>query len=275
MLPLPLVHLPSYLSAVFRFRDYQPQPVTLSSLTRWLSQLDTVQRWDVLALLPHIVYLSQKETTNRLVTLNQGLQDRLITEGITPANTIYVQMHDPASSSGVMLSILRDKAHLEKARAKFVDWKDIRGVNEITQRIGQGAIVYVDDFSATGGQFVRVRDHLVKYVVGAFAEFFLLPVICEEAFHRVSRLGVDVITSLVHAKAHRPLLQFSSAISSSKRDRLLQMCCEIDPAGGLGYGSLATMVIFYRNAPNTIPVLFRGSATHGFYGLFPRTSDIH
>jgi len=274
MNPLPIVHFPSYLLAVVRFRDYRPQRVTPFSLTRWLSQLDPRQRRDAVSLLRHVVYLSEGETERRLVSLNLGLQVRLTQEGISPRNTLYVQMHAPASSSAIMLSILRDKGHLEKAEAELVDWKDTRGLNEKTQRIGQGAIVYVDDFAATGGQFTLVRNHLVKYVVGPFAEFFLLPVICEEAFHRISRLGVEVVTSLVHTKAHRPLLPFSSAISPSRRDRLLKMCTSIDNAGGLGFGGLATMVVFYRNAPNTIPVLLRGSPRDAFFGIFPRTSDL-
>ena len=274
MLPLPLIHLASYLLALVRFRGYGPQPVTPASLNRWLSQLDRTQRRDVLSLLRHVVYLSQRDTEACLVNLNQGLQAHLSLSGISPPSTLYVQMHDPASSSAVMLSILRDKGHLEKAGAQLVHWKDTRGLNEMTQRIGQGAIVYVDDFAGTGRQFVTVRNNLVDFVVGPFAEFFLLPVICEEAFHRVSRLGVEVVASLVHAKAQRPLLPFSRSISSSRRDRLLLMSRQIDQSGGLGFGGLASMVVFYRNAPNTTPVLLRGSPRDAFFGLFPRTSDI-
>lgn len=274
MLPLSLRHLPSYLSALRRFRGYQPQPVTLSSITRWLSQLDRQQEADALTLLRHVVYLSQSDIEANLVDLNAGLKARLAADSIMPKSTLYVQMHDPGSSSSVMLSILRDKAHLEKAGARFVDWKDARGLYETTERLGQGAIVYVDDFAATGGQFVAVRSHLATYIVGTFAEFFLLPVICEEAFHRVSNLGVEVVTSLVHTKAHRPLLAFSSAIPPATRERLVQKCRSIDPVSALGFGGLATMVVLYRNAPNTIPILLRGSPRRGFLGLFPRTSDL-
>lgn len=274
MLPLPILHLPSYIAALLRFRGYNPQPVTASSLSCWLSQLDRAERRDVLCLLRHVVYLSEKETETRLVDLNRGLQARLASDGISPQSTLYVQMHDPGSSSAVMLSLLRDKGHLEKAGAIFVDWKDARGLNEMTQRIGQGAIVYVDDFAGTGGQFASVRNHLANFVVGAFPEFFLLPVICEEAFRRVSNLGVEVVAHLVHARAQRPLLRFSSSISSSRRERLLQLCARIDTSGGLGFKGLATMVVFYRNSPNTTPVILRGSPRDSFFGLFPRTSDL-
>lgn len=274
MLPLPLAHLPGYALALLRFQDYEPQQVTPAAITRWLSQLTRTQRADALSLLRHVKYFSRKETEAQLVSLNRGLQSRLAESGIAPRETIYVQVHDAGSSSVVMLSILRDKGHLEAAGARLVDWRDARGLHDLTNRIVNGAIVYVDDFAATGGQFAQVRDGLMQYVIGTFAEFFLLPAICEEAFHRVSRLGVEVVTSLVHARAHRPLLPYSSALSPQRRERLLSKCSEIDSSGGLGFGGLATMVVFYRNAPNTTPVIMRGSRRDGFVGIFPRTSDL-
>ena len=44
---------------------------------------------------------------------------------------------------------------------------------------------------------------------------------------------------------------------------------------GLGYNQLATMVILYRNSPNTVPSVFRGSSNQApFAGLFPSWKDL-
>lgn len=59
------------------------------------------------------------------------------------------------------------------------------------------------------------------------------------------------------------------------RDRLIEICREIRPNTSLGYDNLATMVVLYRNSPNSLPAILRGSAKQApFFGLFPRFKDI-
>jgi hypothetical protein len=44
---------------------------------------------------------------------------------------------------------------------------------------------------------------------------------------------------------------------------------------GLGFSSMATMVVLYRNAPNTTPLVIRGNLDQrSFVGIFPRTTDL-
>ena len=159
--------------AILRFRGYRPQAVTMRSITRWLSQFDAKDRAAVLLLLNKVVYLSEKHTEKTLVELNERLLARLNADGVPTRNIVYMQIHDPGSSSAVMLNMLRDRACLEQKGCHFVDWKDIRQLHEVTDRLEQGAIIYVDDFSATGGQFCTVRNYLAEYIVGNFSEFFL------------------------------------------------------------------------------------------------------
>ena len=59
------------------------------------------------------------------------------------------------------------------------------------------------------------------------------------------------------------------------KDRLIEICTAIDKKGPLGYGGLATMVVFYRNAPNTVPVILRGNVKQKpWVGILPRTTDL-
>src|SRR5713101_3048317 len=158
--------------AIRRLRGYEPQPVTLTSLAHWLVQFEDKDRKAVLLLLTKLKYFSYEATKQSLIALNQKLFVRFQADGITPRNVIYVQISDAGSSSGVILNLLRDAARLQQQGCRFIDGRDVRGLNETTNELGFGAIVYVDDFAGTGHQFCVARDFAVDHVVGTFSEFF-------------------------------------------------------------------------------------------------------
>jgi hypothetical protein len=222
-----------------------------------------------------VTYITEKQTESYLVELNTRLLRRLGGEDIELKRIVYVQMHDPGSSSPVMLNILRDRGRLERKGCRFIDWKDVQGFSDATSELGQGAIIYVDDFSGSGHQFCRVRDYLSQYIVGTFAEFFLLPCICEEALTELDTRGVQAVAQMQLLKTDRPLHPESTVLEMTTKDRLTNICRQIDRGGALGYRGLATMVVFYRNSPNSLPVIFRGCVKQEpWVGILPRTTDL-
>ncbi len=147
----------------------------------------------------------------------------------------------------------------------------IKAMNEV----GEGALIYVDDFLGTGNQFAKERDFVASTIVGTFSEFILAPCICEEAIYEIGKRGVEAFTGHVHSKAERPLHANSSLFKREEKLRLEMVCKGINKSGSLGYKGLATMVVLYRNAPNTVPACFRGSLNQKpFKGIFPRTTDL-
>jgi hypothetical protein len=49
----------------------------------------------------------------------------------------------------------------------------------------------------------------------------------------------------------------------------------IDNKHGLGFRAMATMVVLYRNTPNSVPVVLRGNKRQSPYrGLLPRADDL-
>jgi hypothetical protein len=264
------------LKAVVRFRDYQPQHVSLASVGRWSSQLkskeDKKLAW---TLLDNIIYLSEAETKKILVHQNAALMSNLLKAGVKPKKIIYVSLDDAGSSSPMMLGMLRNAALLEQQGCKFLDSKDAMGINNLTKKMQEGAIVYVDDFVGSGNQFERSRSFLMQSVVGNFSEFLLVPSICEEGYARLNQMGVTVHSGHIHAKAERPLHHHSHLMAGKGRERLIEICKEIRPNTGLGYENMATMVVLYRNSPNSLPAILRGSDKQApFYGLFPRFKDL-
>jgi hypothetical protein len=264
------------LRAALRFHDYQPQAVTLASVDRWLKQFRTKgDQQLVWALLDKVIYLSEAETRKILLHENAALMDNLRKSGLPSNKLIYVSTDDAGSSSPMMLGMLRNAARLEQQGCKFLDSRDALNVNKITTKLQEGAIIYIDDFVGSGKQLERSRNFLMQSVVGNFSEFVLVPSICEEGFARLSGLGITVYTGHLHAKAERPLHQQCHGFDKAGRERLIQICREIRPKSSLGFEEMATMVVLYRNAPNSLPAVLRGSDKQKpFYGLFPRFKDL-
>ena len=200
---------------------------------------------------------------------------RLAAAGLQPHQLIYVQVHDAGSSSPVMLNMLRDAARLEQRGCSFLDSNNTRGITEMTNDLGEGALIYVDDFVGSGTQLSEARDFAAKYVIGNFAEFVLAPSICEEGRERLDGRGIEVFSGHVHTKAERPLHETSTIFDPATKTRIREVCRQIDQQTALGFNSMAVMVVLYRNAPDNVPVLFRGSTHQSPYiGIFPRTTDM-
>lgn len=261
--------------AALRFHDYKPKPLSFGSASRWIKQFERKDRKLAVRLLNKVIYISEARTRDILVQQNAALMKRLAAAGLPSKKLIYVQVHDAGSSSPVMLNLLRDAAGLERLGCKFVDARDSLRLNKTMNEVGVGALIYVDDFIGTGNQFCKERDFAAKSFVGTFSEFLLAPSICEEAFYQISERGIEAFTGHVHSKAERPLHANSGVFEKEEKERLELVCKGVNSKFGLGYQKLATMVVLYRNAPNTVPAVLRGSLNQTpFIGIFPRWKDL-
>jgi hypothetical protein len=261
--------------AAWKYRDYLPQPLTMRGVLRWIRQFDHNDRKPICELLGHVIYLPEKTVRQILIEQNAALMQRLIDAGLQPHQIIYMQVHDPGSSSPVMLNILRDAAHLDTRGCSFLDARNERGIADLTNDLAEGAIIYVDDFIGSGEQLGDERDFAMQFAVGNFVEFALVPSICEEGLIALEQRGIEVFAGHVHKKAERPLHNDSTILDLSTRDRLRTICNNIDGQIALGHRNMAVMVVLYRNAPDNVPVLLRGNAHQTPYvGVFPRTTDL-
>jgi hypothetical protein len=261
--------------AAFRFGDYRPQEVNMAQARQWLQQFPKADRRAICTMLNHIVYFSERQTRSILIQQNDALLRKLKTAGLSFRNIIYVQIHDAGSSSPAMVNLVRDGGRLEPLGCRFIDSRNSMGVNHLTNRLAEGALVYVDDFLGTGDQFCGARDFMMESVIGNFSEFLLVPCICEEAYSRLSKIGVEVFTGRIHTRAERPLHDNSSVLPQEAKKTLRELCAKIQKQNALGYEGLASMVVLYRNAPDALPKLFRGNVDQKPYvGIFPRIADL-
>lgn len=259
-----------------RFHDYNPQHVSMASAARWMKQFSSKSDLKLAcSLLEKVIYFSEAETKKILLQQNKSLMDDLQKAGLPSRKLIYLQTDDAGSSSPMMLGMLRNSAQLEQRGSKLLDGRDALGINAATRKREQGAIVYIDDFVGSGDQFEKARNFIQQSVVGTFSEFLLVPSICEEGYAKLTQMGVTVYSGHIHSKAERPLHDHSHLMKAQGRERLIAICKEIRASNPLGYGKMATMVVLYRNAPNSIPAVLRGSdKQEPFYGLFPRFKDL-
>ena len=263
------------IGVALRCHDYKPQPLNWLSVKNWTKQFKGDRRLAE-RLIDKVFYISESETRTYLVDQNAALMKRLADAGVPSNKLIYVQVHDAGSSSPVMLNLLRDSAGLEKLGCRFVDCHDTMRMTKLMNELGEGALIYVDDFVGTGNQFCEERDFAAKnFLVNTFSEFLIAPSICEEAYYKLAERGIEAFTGKLHYKAERPLHANSTIFKKEEKERLALMCKGLSSSFGLGYKGLATMVVFYRNAPNTVPIILRGSMNQTpFSGIFPRTTDL-
>jgi hypothetical protein len=259
--------------------DYKPQKISRSGVAKWLNQFDKNDHRLILSLFDYIHYYSEQKTEDILVKQNTRLLDKLQKNGIKLENIIYVTIDKPASSSHLMLNIIRDKCNLEKRGVKIIDCQNVLELIKATSSLGSGAIIYVDDFAGTGKQFSESRDLIaeqVPLISSQFSEFFLLPCICREALIKIQKKDVEVYCNCIHDVNDRPLHADCSILSEDDKSKLVNYCREIDNRSPLGYEGIAAMVIFYRNAPNNVPVIFRGNVGQDRkVGIFPRSTDLN
>jgi hypothetical protein len=249
--------------------------VTFIGLIRWINQFDKRDRRHVRTLLERVIYLSEQDVRQMLLDQNRALMTRLAAAGLPPEKLIYIQIDDAGSSSPVMLNMLRDSAGLERLGCHLLDSRDILGISRTTNDVGQGALIYIDNFVGTGDQFCVARNSAAKYVIGTFSEFLLVPSICEEGLHKMGEVGIEPFAGHLHSKAERPLHDNSAILDAEAKERLRHICKQIGPGVGLGYRQLATMVVLYSNAPDNVPALFRGNLNQKPYaGIFPRFTDL-
>jgi hypothetical protein len=261
--------------SAFQYRDYRPQPLTVGGVLRWLCQFNRRDRKHIRRLLKSVVYLSEKTVRDILIEQNEALMARLIAAGLHHHQIIYVSVHEAGSSSSLMLNMLRDQARLEQRGCVLLDAKDVKGITEATNDLGEGAIIYIDDFIGSGKQLGDERDFMIPFAVGTFSEFVLVPSICEEGRDALAGRGIEIFAGHVHLKAARPLHIDTADFDRAGKTRLRRICTEIDSHAPLGFRNMAVMVILYRNAPDNIPVLLRGSIGQTPYiGIFPRTTDM-
>lgn len=268
--------LVSYLRALWRLRGYKPKRVTAATLIKWAIQFPCDCLVDLFRLAANLRFISEQETIDYLVDLNGKVIRALEKDGIDIQNVIYVSTDTAGSSSGVMLNLLRDHANLEKQGANFFHSGEGIKIQQCTIQLGRGAIVYVDDFAGTGKQFIRSRGDVAEYVVGVFSEFFLLPCICEEAQTRIEAAGITALGGFIHKRSERPFLNECDFLDPERRHKLLMLSYKHwKKNAALGFGRLATNVVFYRTTPNTTPLIFRGSiGQKPLRGIVPRFDEL-
>lgn len=261
--------------ALWKYRAYEPQPVTWRTLHKWLSQFPANDRPLALDLLNRVIFISYEQTKELLIKRNLAILRKLRRDGVKKDSIIYVQIDDAGSSSAVMLNILKEAARLERSNCKFIDAGNSIALNTVTNELEEGAIIYVDDFIGTSQQFFKSRNFTSQYIVGNFPEFMLSVCICQEALSELERHGIQPFPGLIHAMADRPLHELAAVFEPGLRQRLIALGSRTNKKGGLGHANLATMVVPYRNAPNSLPRLLRGDRDQRPYvGILPRIQDL-
>lgn len=258
-----------------RLNAYRPQTAKFKRTLAWLRQYSPSERSAIRKTLPYLIFVDEQSFVSNLCEENEKLLARLKAKGITPAQIIYASVHDAGSSSQVCLNLLRDHGRLARSGCHFVDSKDVKQISALTGKIGNGVIVYVDDFAGTGKQFSKAQQHLAEFVQGNFSHHVIFHTVCPEAYDKIEKTGVSICPFRLHRQEDRPLHPASDILLPAEKDLIRKTCRRMSGVYGLGFNEMATMVVFYRNSPNTIPMIFRGQIGQTpWFGVVPRFDDM-
>lgn len=260
-----------------RFATYGPQPLDAIRVWSWLRQFQPHERRLLVRLAYSVKYVSRDELLTGLRHENDRLIKRLNYAGVPNENIIYVQFDDAGSSSSVTLNLLRDGALLERMGFNWMDYRRAKDFYDLTSRLEEGAIVYVDDFIGSGRQFTRCHKFCSEYIAGNFSQFLLAGCICEEAYKVLDDRNVEPVASLMHGKRDRAMCEFNGEFTLGEIKILKDICRKVANNGsaGLGFDDMAAMIVLYRNAPNNLPFALRGTIGQDpFKGILPRTTDL-
>jgi hypothetical protein len=259
----------------FRFRTYRPFKVTPYSAYRWLRQFSKQERRALRKATEHLHFVSVKDFMRSLIQRNRELLRKIQDAGVPLSNIIYVSVGDAGSSSHATLTILRDQAGLENLGCKLADGRSFNALEDLTNRLGSGAIIYVDDFAGTGKQFTEDQGELSEYIFGNFSQYFLVHTACEEAVDKIDGNGVSPWPCAIHRQVSRPLHEKSSLLGATDKQRIRDLCSTINRPNALGWGDIAVSVVIFRNTPDNVPCVYRGTlGQRRFKGLVPRVGDL-
>jgi len=224
------------------------------------------------------LYVSEAAFTRDLVDRNKELLKKLRHDGIALSNVIYVSIGEAGSSSHAALNLIRDRGLLQNLGCRFVDGRSSGDLFKLTNDIGSGVIIYVDDFAGTGEQFCAEQERLASLIVGNFSQYYLWHTACAESIPEIDGIGVVPWHHAIHERNARPLHENCTILSAEERECLAKLCLKINKGkekGSLGYGNIATSIVFYHNTPDNVPRVFRGdSRQKNYHGLVPRTTDL-
>ena len=261
--------------AYLRLREYEPNKGRLSPwrISNWVNQFPDDCRDSVALLAANLEYFSKKRIISDLETLHERIATSLEADRIPASNIVYIAIDDPSSSSSLMCKFLRDQVGLSDAN--FLPFTSGTQISDQTRELRTGALVYVDDFSGSGKQFVSARKLVREYISGIFSEFFLIPCICEEALEVVKAQQVQPIFQRQHTRSERPLLADCGLLDDVARTKIVEHSNETWKKGALGFRKLATNIVFYHATPNTNPKMFRGDVGQSpRFGIVPRWEDL-
>lgn len=258
-----------------RFRLYKPQKISIKSILIWINQFSPDEKVLIKRAALQLKHVNQSELVDDLLERNKALLKELLNAGINLNKIIYVSISDAGSSSHAILNLLRDAGRLQNSGCKLVDAGNLGELHKLTTELKEGAVIFVDDFSGSGDQFHSQHAAIGGFIVGNFSQYFLLHTVCEEAIKRIYDTGVEVWQSQIHEKRNRPLHSASTFFTSEERKILIDCGSKYSKKHSLGYQDLATMIVYERNAPNSVPIIFRGDKKQKkLIGLVPRVDDL-
>lgn len=250
-----------------RFRFYR-QPPSRADILRWLAQFDASHSSIASKVLDNVIVISDAEIQQAYRAALDRIGGWSKSDVQRTGRWVFIGLGGQAESGPAMLHMFREAAGLEsdKYQEMFKTPADL----PLMKLTAADTVVFVDDFSGSGDQFVARWATIRELIAGEARTYLFLAAVTAKALERLQE--VDDLT----VEAGRQLCEGENVLSDectlfSPDEQLvvLEYCRRADRRNPMGWKKCGLLLVISRKTPNnSLPILHARSRR--WTPLFPR-----
>lgn len=265
----------AYFSIPKRFQGYEPRSVTPLVVWKFLRQFQRRHRPYMVKLLACVRYVGRDEARRILCDQLQSVIETCRATGTQPQSIVVVPASSKGESSDVAHDMLKADERVAQSGVQFFKGNPLQ-LGQLLRTISSPVVVFVDDFAGTGKQFCDAHSAWnATMQLHNPVTYFVTCVMCSPAVHKIGSIGVIPSPGIEHRTVEMFKQACEEACGFDGYCALMSYAKEIHSKLPLGFDNMGTMILMYRNAPNNMPFLLRGTqGQRVWYGLFPRKDQL-
>lgn len=236
--------------AVSRFADHED--MSAARVVKWLAQFTNADLPIALRVIAEVRYLNAVNIRALTKQLFQLTCDELKERGLRKA--AFVPVGDGGSGSNTVARVLRNS--LSGTRHKLLSMLDIAKLKPGAY----DAIVFIDDFSATGDSLEKWWENVEPTIRPINAAVLVgLLLLNHLAYDRICTFAEEVVAVTELGPEADVLSTASTTFSDAAKPRILHYCRKTGIASKYeaGYGKCGLLVAFKHGCPNnSLPILW-------------------
>lgn len=250
-----------------RFRFYR-HPPDEAAVRSWIASFRVGDRDVAARILDCVEVVSETEIHEGYRVALRGLPGWSPDAATRNGRWFFLGFGGPSESGQVMLRMFREANRLTGAANNQL----FCNLSDLPSKLltGEDSIVFVDDFSGTGNQVVRMWPTIQELVAAEAKYYLIITAATRKAVERIgTETGLQLISQMTLESNDNVFDARCSYFSETDRQTIVRYGKRADRRRPKGYGDCGLLFVLCHKTPNnTLPILH---ANHDKWrGLFPR-----